>query len=68
MDLGGKASKLKEKNQARAQLAGAPLLVAQVEELEFRSGVWTGFGGRGTGDYGKGRGLWQGGGGEGVKV
>ena len=36
MDLGGKAQSLKEKNQARAQFAGAPLLVAQVGEMEFR--------------------------------
>ena len=36
MDLGGKAARLKEKNQARCQLAGAPLLVAQVGEMEFR--------------------------------
>ena len=35
-DLGGKASTLKERNQARSQLAGAPLLVAQVAELELR--------------------------------
>ena len=35
-DLGGKASTLKQRNQARAQLAGAPLLVAQLSEMEFR--------------------------------
>ena len=35
-DLGGKATTLKERNQARAQLAGAPLLVAQLSEMEFR--------------------------------
>ena len=29
IDLGGKASRLREKNQARSQLAGTPLLVAQ---------------------------------------
>ena len=42
VDLGGKASTLKEKNQARSQLAGAPLLVAQVEELEFRKRMMEG--------------------------
>ena len=35
-DLGGKANTLKERNQARAQLAGAPLLVAQISALELR--------------------------------
>ena len=35
-DLGNKAKTLREKNQARAQLAGAPLLVAQVGGQEFR--------------------------------
>ena len=41
-DLGGKTSLLKEKNQARCQLAGAPLLVAQVGDLEFRKRMMTG--------------------------
>ena len=36
VDLGKKASTIKARNQARSQLAGAPLLVAQVTELEFR--------------------------------
>ena len=35
-DLGGKASTIQMKIKARAQLAGAPLLVAQVGEMEFR--------------------------------
>ena len=42
VDLGGKTSLLKEKNQARCQLAGAPLLGAQVGELEFRKRMMTG--------------------------
>ena len=36
VDLGGKASTTKKRNQARSQLAGAPLLVAQLTSLEFR--------------------------------
>ena len=36
VDLGGKAKSLREKNQARAMLAGAPLLVAQLGALELR--------------------------------
>ena len=35
-DLGGKTSTVKMKNQARSQLAGAPLLVAQLGALELR--------------------------------
>ena len=35
-DVGGKASTLRQKNQARTQLAGAPLLVAQLGALELR--------------------------------
>lgn len=35
-DLGGKASTFKKRNQARSQLAGAPLLVAQLSERDFR--------------------------------
>ena len=34
--LGAKAKSLQEKNQARAMLAGAPLLLAQLGALEFR--------------------------------
>lgn len=36
VDLGKKAATTKARNQARSQLAGAPLLVAQVTELELR--------------------------------
>ena len=36
VDLGKKAATIKARNQARSQLAGAPLLVAQVTELELR--------------------------------
>ena len=39
-DLGGKASTVKKRNQARAQLAGAPLLVAQLSELELGRSFW----------------------------
>ena len=35
--MGGKAKFLKEKIQARSQLAGAPLLVAQLGAMEFRN-------------------------------
>lgn len=35
-DLGGKATTMVQRNKARAQLAGAPLLVAQVGAMEFR--------------------------------
>ena len=35
-DLGGKAKAMRQKNQARSQMAGAPLLVAQLGALEFR--------------------------------
>ena len=35
-DLGGKAKSMRQKNQARSQLAGAPLLVAQLGALELR--------------------------------
>ena len=35
-DLGGKATTMIQRNKARAQLAGAPLLVAQVGAMEFR--------------------------------
>ena len=37
MDIGGKARTLRERRQARSQLAGAPLLVAQLGALEFRN-------------------------------
>ena len=37
VDLGGKTPTLKQKNQARSQLAGAPLLVAQLGALELRT-------------------------------
>ena len=36
-DFGGKAKSLKEKNQARTKLVGAPLLVAQLGAMEFRN-------------------------------
>ena len=36
-DLGGKARTLRQRKQARSQLAGAPLLVAQLGALEFRN-------------------------------
>ena len=42
VDLGGKASTTKKRNQARSQLAGAPLLVAQLTSLEFRKKVLEG--------------------------
>ena len=42
VDLGRKTSLLKEKNQARCQLASAPLLVVQVGEIEFRKRMMTG--------------------------
>ena len=35
-DLGGKATTMVQRNKARAQLAGAPLLVAQVGAVDFR--------------------------------
>ena len=35
-DLGSKAKTLKQRNQARAMLAGAPLFAVQLRELEFR--------------------------------
>ena len=35
-ELGGKTSTIKKRNQAQAQLAGAPLLVAQLSQLVFR--------------------------------
>ena len=37
VDLGGKTPTLKQKNKARSQLAGAPLLVAQLGALELRT-------------------------------
>ena len=36
VDLGKKASTLKEKIQARMQLVSAPLLVSQIGALEFK--------------------------------
>ena len=42
VDLGGKAKSLRQKNQARSQLAGAPLLVAQLGALEFRKWLMAG--------------------------
>ena len=41
-DLGGKAKAMRQKNQARSQLAGAPLLVAQLGALEFRNWLMKG--------------------------
>ena len=41
-DIGKKAATLKERNQARSQLAGAPLLVAQIGEQEFRKKLLAG--------------------------
>ena len=35
-DLAGKAKTMRQKNQGRSQLAGAPLLVAQLGALELR--------------------------------
>ena len=34
--LGGKAKRMRQKNRARSQLAGAPLLLAQIGALEIR--------------------------------
>ena len=42
VDLGGKAKTLREKNQARAMLAGAPLLLAQLGALELRKKMMEG--------------------------
>ena len=42
VDLGGKAKTLREKNQARAILAGAPLLLAQLGALELRKKMMAG--------------------------
>ena len=44
-DLGGKAATLKQKNQARSQLAGAHLLVSQLGALELRKRLLEGDGG-----------------------
>ena len=44
VDLGGKTKSLSEKNQARSQLAGAPLLVGQLGALEFRQKMLEGDG------------------------
>ena len=41
-DLGSKAKTLQEKNQARAMLAGAPLLLAQLGALEYRKKMMMG--------------------------
>ena len=42
VDLGGKTKSMREKNQARALLAGAPLLLAQLGALEFRKKMMQG--------------------------
>ena len=42
VDLGKKASTLKEKIQARMQLVGAPLLTSQIGALEFRERLMKG--------------------------
>ena len=42
VDLGAKAKSFTERNKARALLAGAPLMVAQIEALEMRRKMITG--------------------------
>ena len=42
MDLGTKCKSMQEKNQARALLVGAPLLLAQLGALEFRKKMMSG--------------------------
>ena len=42
MDLGAKANSIPERNKARALLAGAPLMVAQLEAFELRKKIITG--------------------------
>ena len=41
-DLGGKAKAMRQKNQATSQLAGAPLLAAQLGAREFRNWMMEG--------------------------